>query len=246
MLKFFFGYQLQDTASPFYSHVLRWRNTSSIQNFFSEDLKSDLNGFDQYEEVRKMLPQGFDQYDRLNKSQWLESAIFMSSYLLSSQGDRVGMANSVEGRYPFLDYRVIEFAAKLPPSYKMHGLNEKFILKRMMNNRLPESVLKRPKQAYRAPIAGSFLTSTAREYVMDLLSEKGINQTGMFSFNTVQKLVNKISTGDLVTEMENMALAGIISSQLIYHQYILKDNFRPSIPQLNNFRIIHEQNPIYS
>ena len=130
MLKFFFGYQLQDTASPFYSHTLRWKNTSGIQNYFSEDLKSDLNGFDQYEEVRKMLPPDLDQYDRLNKSQWLESLIFMSSYLLSSQGDRVGMANSVEGRYPFLDYRVMEFAAKLPPDFKMHGLNEKYILKR--------------------------------------------------------------------------------------------------------------------
>ena len=246
MLKFFFGYQLQDTASPFYSHVLRWRNTSNIQNYFSEDLKSDLNGYDQYEEVRRMLPAGFDNYDRLNKSQWLESVIFMSSYLLSSQGDRVAMANSVEGRYPFLDYRVMEFAAKLPPDFKMHGLNEKFILKRMMNNRLPESVLKRPKQAYRAPIASSFLSSPAREYAMDLLSEHDIHQTGMFSFQTVQKLLNKISTGTMVTEMENMALAGIISSQLIYHQYILKDNFRPSISHLNNCQVIHEHNPIYS
>jgi asparagine synthase (glutamine-hydrolysing) len=169
----------------------------------------------------------------------------MSSYLLSSQGDRVGMANSVEGRYPFLDYRVMEFAAKLPSDYKMNGLNEKFILKRMMNNRLPESVLKRPKQAYRAPMAGSFLSSPAREYVLELLSEKDINQTGMFSYNSVHKLLNKISTGELVTEMENMALCGIISSQIIYHQYIIKDNFRPSIPRLNNCRIIHEQNPIY-
>ena len=244
-LKFFFGYQLQDTASPFYSHILRWRNTSSIQNFFSEDMKSNLNGYDQYDEVRKMLPHGFDQYDRLNKSQWLESIIFMSSYLLSSQGDRVAMANSVEGRYPFLDYRVMEFAAKLPPNFKMHGLNEKFILKRMMNGRLPESVLKRPKQAYRAPISSSFLSSPAREYVMDLLSEHDINQTGMFSYDALQKLLKKISTGELVTEMENMALAGIISTQLIYHQYVLKDNFRPSIPQLINCRIIHEQNPVY-
>ncbi len=246
MLKFFFGYQLQDTGSPFYSHILRWRNTSNIQNFFSDDLKSQLNGFDQYEDVRNMLPPGFDQYNRLNKSQWLESSIFMSSYLLSSQGDRVGMANSVEGRYPFLDFRVMEFAASLPSEYKMHGLDEKYILKRMMNNRLPESVLKRPKQAYRAPIAGSFLSSPAKEYVMELLSEKDISQTGMFTSGSVQKLISKISNGEMVTEMENMALCGIISSQLIYHQYIFKDNFRPSIPQLHNCRVVHEQNPIYS
>jgi asparagine synthase (glutamine-hydrolysing) len=224
---------------------LRWRNTSSIHNFFSNDIKSALNGYDQYDEVKKMLPFGFDQYDRLGKAQWLESVIFMSSYLLSSQGDRVSMANSVEGRYPFLDYRVIEFAATLPSDYKLHGLNEKFILKRMMDNRLPESVLKRPKQAYRAPIAKSFLSSPAREYVIDLLSEKDINKTGIFSYPVVQKLMNKISTGDMVTEVENMALAGIISTQLIYHQYILKDNFRPSITQLSNCRIIHEHNPAY-
>jgi asparagine synthase (glutamine-hydrolysing) len=246
MLKFFFGYQLQETASPFYSHMLRWKNTSGIQNYFSEDLRSALNGFDQYENVRRMLPVGFDQYDMLNKSQWLESVIFMSSYLLSSQGDRVAMANSVEGRYPFLDYRVMEFAAKLPPDFKMHGLNEKYILKRMMNNRLPESVLKRPKQAYRAPMAGSFMSSTAREYTLDLLSEHDINQAGLFSSSSVQRLLDKVSTGEMATEMENMALSGIISSQLIYHQYILKDNFRPALIPLKNCQVIHEPNPVYS
>lgn len=246
MLKFFFGYQLQDTASPFYSHMLRWKNTSGIQNYFSDDLRSSLNGFDQYENVRRMLPAGFDQYDMLNKSQWLESAIFMSSYLLSSQGDRVAMANSVEGRYPFLDYRVMEFAAKLPPDFKMHGLNEKYILKRMMKNRLPESVLKRPKQAYRAPMAGSFMSSTAKEYTLDLLSEPDINQTGLFSSPSVKRLLDKVSKGEMATEMENMALSGIISSQLIYHQYILKDNYRPALIPLRNCQIIHEPNPVYS
>jgi asparagine synthase (glutamine-hydrolysing) len=127
----------------------------------------------------------------------------------------------------------------------MHGLNEKFILKRIMNNRLPNSVLKRPKQAYRAPIASSFLSSPSREYVMDLLSVHDINLTGLFSYNAVHKLINKISAETMVTETENMALAGIISSQLIYHQYILKDSFRPSVSQLNNCRVIYEQNPIY-
>ena len=67
----------------------------------------------------------------LAKSQFLESSIFMSGYLLSSQGDRMGMGNSVEGRYPFLDYRLIEFSAKLPDSYKLNCLNEKFLLKKM-------------------------------------------------------------------------------------------------------------------
>jgi asparagine synthase (glutamine-hydrolysing) len=140
----------------------------------------------------------------------------------------------------------MEFAAKLPPDYKMHGLNEKYILKRMMDKRLPDSVLKRPKQAYRAPMAGSFLSSPAKEYVTELLSERDLNLTGMFSPNSVNKLLEKVSGGQPATEMENMALSGIISSQLIYHQYILKDNFRPALPKLDNCRVIHEQNPVYS
>jgi len=75
----------------------------------------------------------------------------MSSYLLSSQGDRVGMANSVEGRYPFLDYRVIEFAAKLPPDFKMHGLNEKFILKRMMDKTFTWKCIETAEASLQAP-----------------------------------------------------------------------------------------------
>ncbi len=246
MLKMFFGYQLQDTNSPFYSHVLRWRNTSNIQNLFSDSLKESLKESDQYKAVKEILPADFLQYDRLSKSQWLENVIFMSGYILSSQGDRMAMANSVEGRYPFLDYRVIEFAATLPPDYKLHGLNEKYILKRMMNKRLPENVLKRPKQAYRAPVSGSLLSPSARNYISELLSEQDLKQTGMFDIQGVKKLMDKVSSGKLVTEMENMALAGIISTQLLCHQYILKDKFRPEVSQLNNCRVIHEQNPIYS
>ena len=128
----------------------------------------------------------------------------------------------------------------------MHGLDEKYILKRMMKNRLPESVLKRPKQAYRAPVSNSFLTSPAKEYVMDLLTETDINRVGLFNHVPVSKLFKKLSSGVMATEMENMALAGIISSQLIYHQYILKDSHRPAVSPLNNCRVIHEKNSIYT
>lgn len=81
---------------------------------------------------------------------------------------------------------------------------------------------------------------------MDLLSEHDINNTGMFSYHNVQKLLTKVFADTLVTEMENMALSGIISSQLIYHQYILKDNFRPAVKQLNNCQVTHEQNIKYT
>jgi asparagine synthase (glutamine-hydrolysing) len=162
----------------------------------------------------------------------------MSGYLLSSQGDRVAMANSVEGRYPFLDYRVIEFTAKLPPEFKMQGLNEKYILKRIMKNRLPTSVLKRPKQAYRAPIADSFISSSHHLYVNELLSERGILDTGLFDPVAVQKLTHKIKANQFVSEVDNMALAGILSTQILYHQYIAQDRFKVALQPLKNCNTI--------
>lgn len=239
-LRLFYGYRLNETESPFYSHLLRWHNTSGIRNFFVEDFKTSPQGKPPFDEVIRLLPPGFDSYDTLAKSQWLESVIFMSGYLLSSQGDRMGMANSVEGRYPFLDYRIIEFAASLPPDFKMKGLDEKFIIKKMMDKRLPDSVLKRPKQAYRAPVAGSFFSQGDTGYAGDLLSESGLRKTGVFDPVPVQRLLQKIRSGQMVSETDNMALAGILSTQILIHQFILKDDFLPGTPALENCRIYRE------
>jgi len=241
MLKFFFGYKLEDTGSPFYSHVLRWNNASHIHNYFSEEIRTVTLNDGTWSAVGQMLDKDFNTWDRLGKAQWLEIMLFMSGYLLSSQGDRVAMANSVEGRYPFLDYRVIEFAATLPPDFKMHGLNEKYILKKMMAGRLPESILRRSKQAYRAPIAGSFFLYAHHMYVNDLLSEKGVKETGLFNPDAVQKLTRKIKENPIVTEIDNMALAGILSTQLLYHQFITGRRYRPELTELKNCRVIDDR-----
>jgi asparagine synthase (glutamine-hydrolysing) len=241
MLKFFYGYKLEETRSPFYSHILRWHNTGHILNFLSHDVKSSLAEYDPLAEVLTLFDKDFDKWDRLGKAQWLEIVLFMSGYLLSSQGDRVAMANSVEGRYPFLDYRVIEFASTLPPDFKMHGLNEKYILKKLMDGRLPDRILKRPKQAYRAPIARSFFSSAKHDYVNDLLSEKGLLETGLFDPQQVKKLAAKIKDSQLVTEIDNMALAGILSTQLLYHQYVAGDRYKPELPSLVNCKTIINQ-----
>ena len=121
----------------------------------------------------------------LAKSQWLETTVFMSGYLLSSQGDRMAMANSVEGRYPFLDYRVIEFCSSLPADFKLKGLNEKYLLKRLLKNKIPESILKRSKQAYRAPIKSVFVSKNSPEYVKEMLSESYFKKASIFNFNSI-------------------------------------------------------------
>jgi len=99
-LKIFFGYKLTETTSPYYSHLLRWHNTSRIKNYFSNSFKNDIMVSDPIDRLSSVIPANFLDVDNLSKAQWLEANIFMSGYLLSSQGDRMAMANSVQLAYP--------------------------------------------------------------------------------------------------------------------------------------------------
>ena len=153
----------------------------------------------------------------------------MSEYLLCSQGDRMAMANSVEGRFPFLDHRVVEFCATLPPRLKLLGLREKHILKEAMKPYLPPATVGRPKQPYRAPIQVSFFRSGkgARplDYVEELLSPGAVARAGYFTPDGVDRLVKKCKASPDISERDNMALAGILSTQLVDHLFVRE--FKP-------------------
>lgn len=238
-LKMFFGYKLTETSDPLYSHALRWHNTSRIHAYFSQDYTSILKDYKPINCIYPSLPQDFMKWSDLAKSQFLESTIFMSGYLLSSQGDRVAMGNSVEGRYPFLDYRLIEFCSKLPDNYKLNCLNEKFILKKMSTGKIPESISKRPKQAYRAPIASSFFSSNAPSYIKEILSENSIQSYGIFDSVKVQSLITKIKKQLFMSEIDQMAIAGILSTQILNKLFIM-DNIEPNIECITNTKIVRD------
>lgn len=238
--KMFFGYKLTETADPLYSHLLRWHNTSRLKSFFSDDINSSLGDYNPLDNVYTSLSDDFMQWSDLSKSQYLEASIFMSGYLLSSQGDRMAMANSVEGRYPFLDYRVIEFCSKLPDNFKLNCLNEKYILKRMSEGRIPGSITKRPKQPYRAPVASSFLNKTAPEYISEMLSDEQIKSFGLFNSKKVQALIQKMRLQKEVSEVDQMAIAGILSSQLVYKMFI-HNPIAVDIENMKNMMVIVEQ-----
>lgn len=233
MLKMFFGYKLTETDSPIYSHLLRWHNTSRIKNYFSDTIKETIKDYNPIAEVEEKLESKLSGYDYLTKAQWLEIHLFMSGYLLSSQGDRMGMANSIEGRYPFLDHRVIEFCMALHPDLKLHGLNEKYLLKKMMKDRLPDAILNRPKQAYRAPIRSLFASETLPEYLKTMLSEQRLTEFGVFNVEHVKTLLSKIISNKGVSEMDNMAITAVLSIQILYDLFIKK-----SIPNISESELI--------
>jgi asparagine synthase (glutamine-hydrolysing) len=238
-LKMFFGYKLNETNDLLYSHLLRWHNTSRIRSFFSDEYNPSANSNGYSNHVKKILPVNFEDWSDLAKSQFLETNIFMSGYLLSSQGDRMSMGNSVEGRYPFLDYRVIEFCSKLPDNFKLNGLNEKFLLKKLSLGRIPASISARPKQAYRAPISDSFCKLNAPESIQDVLSCESLKSFGIFNPDKAEKLINNIRQQKTISEIDQMAITGIVSTQLLYKMFV-KNPVKANIERLNNYRLIDE------
>lgn len=233
MLKMFFGYKLSETKSPIYSHLLRWNNTSRIKNYLSASNRDTIKGYDPVSDFEKKLEPKLEGYDYLTKAQFIELNIFMSGYLLSSQGDRMGMANSIEGRYPFLDHRVIEFCMSLHPDLKLHMLNEKYLLKKMMKGRLPEQILNRPKQAYRAPIRSTFISDDLPEYLKSMLAEEKIEEFGIFNPNHVGSLLNKMTSSKNVSEIDNMAVTAILSTQILHDLFVNR-----SMPELQENELV--------
>lgn len=217
----FFTKGIDSPNNPLFSHLIRWDNTRRTRLFFSENLTEQITGYDPYSELLGQLPDKFNNWDYFSKAQYLESNIFLSNYLLSSQGDRVAMANSVEIRLPFLDYRLMEFTASIPTCWKVLGLKEKFLLKKVFADILPQEILNRPKHPYRAPIVQTLLKTGVEEHT-EMLSDSAIRKTGLFDPAKTARLIAKLNASDTASEVDSMALVGILSTQLLHHHFLEK------------------------
>ena len=104
--------------------------------------------------------------------------------------DRMSMAHGLEVRPPYLDQRIIEFAATLPNELRIAGRTQKVILKQLMKGKLPESILRRPKTGLDIP-THDWLRGPLRALLLDTLSDRAIEETGLFRKNAVQKLITE-------------------------------------------------------
>lgn len=149
------------------------------------------------------------------------------------------MGNSVEGRYPFLDYRMMEFCSQLPDNFKLNSLNEKFILKKLSLGKIPPSISKRPKQAYRAPIAANFCNQNAPNYIKELLSEETLKSFGIFNPIKVKQLIINMNRQIVISEIDQMAITGILSTQILYKMFV-NELIVGDLNSLKNYRIIND------
>jgi asparagine synthase (glutamine-hydrolysing) len=227
-LQHFFRVTAEDLASPFFSHLPRWELTAKLKLFFSPEVREATGNCAGTNEIEVTLPPGYRSWSCFRRAEYLEAKYLLPGYILSSQGDRMAMAHSVEGRYPFLDHRVVEFAAKLPSNLKMKVLDQKHLLKRAFAGLIPESITRRPKQPYRAPDGKCFFGAAPVDYAEELLSPSAIRRSGIFDALAVTALVNKFKNRRARSVKDNMAMVGVLSTQLLVHQFIHQRSQEPT------------------
>ena len=228
-----------DPNDPFYSHLPRWKTTSSLPKFLRNVLLDETS--DSVSLLEGEIEQDLKRLDWFSRAQYLETALLLSNYLLSSQGDRMAMANSIEGRFPYLDHHVADFAARLPTTMKMKVLDEKYILRKVFENELPQEITRRRKQPYMAPDILSFFGEEIPDYVEYYISDETIRNYGIFKPKAVEKLVSKCRKNARQGFRENMAFVGILSTQILYDKFV--SNFEIKTPsRLPNVKVVRREN----
>ncbi|HEY3411383.1 MAG TPA: asparagine synthase (glutamine-hydrolyzing) [Propionicimonas sp.] len=240
----FFGLDL-DPADPAMSHRPRWNTTSRLRSLLTEGMRAESDK-EPAVDLAATLPPDSSCWDPLARAQWLEMTTLLPGYILASQGDRMLMANSVEGRFPFLDPDVVEYANALPARHKLFGLDEKFLLKHAFADLVPEEIRNRPKQPYRAPDALSFFTADAPDWVDDVTSPQALLAAGVFDPLLVAGLLKKArQRSERFGNSDNMRVLAVLSTQLVQAELLdapasPRDGGDPPHP-LHVFDLVHEE-----
>ncbi len=206
MIKDFYKKNLIPTDDIFYSHLVRWSQYEQTREFFN--LKEErYNAENLVEELLFSLPKNFINQHSDRKTQLIEENTLLSNYLLSSQGDRVSSANSVETRYPYLDEDFSNNIFKIRSKLKAPGIKSKNLLRKSFKNFLPEEIINRPKFAYQAPEAKSFLSEShvsriANEYYENI---KNLNNQNSDSIYNLFKKIKHPASSNRIGFRENMA-----------------------------------------
>jgi asparagine synthase (glutamine-hydrolysing) len=188
---------------------------------YTDAMWGRLRGHDPYSDL-SITNDRMARWHPLNQSLYVGYKVMLAGLLMISKGDRIAMHSSVETRYPFLDDDVINFCAGLDPSYKLHGMTEKWILRQVAAKTLPPQIANRPKTMFRASLSKTFLGRDRPSWVDQLLSPESLRQTGYFDPKAVaherwlQTLLPRITARRFVFDV---GLTCVVTTQLWHHLF---------------------------
>lgn len=231
-------------SDPLFSHLPLFLS-SRIDELYTPDFKEGLAGIDVIRELRASLPTRFFGWSPLNQAAYLEMTTRLSPYVLSSQGDRMTMAHGVEGRYPFLDHRLFEFAAALPTSSRLRGLRGSEVLRRWVARILPAQAMPAAAQAPPAPYSQSFLLPSSPSWVGDHLTTEALERVGIFSAPAVAGLARRCRAGLNLRLGENRAMVGVLSTQFWHHQFLESALLVTPLPAKDASVMLGDKAPVF-
>jgi asparagine synthase (glutamine-hydrolysing) len=202
-----------------FSHLPRFLG-GRMGMFYTREFTDALAGVDVIGELRASLPTRFFGWSALNQAAYLEMTTRLSPYVLSSCGDRMSMAHGVEGRYPFLDHRLFEFAAALPTRSRLCGLREKEILRRWASRILPRGIKPEATSSFHQSATPHLFRGNSPAWINDHLSPDAIRRAGVFSPSAVEALVRSHRAGSVVELPWHQPMVGILSTQLWHEQFV--------------------------
>jgi asparagine synthase (glutamine-hydrolysing) len=217
LIRLYYEEFLKDYNNELVGLNIRIYNNKAISNFFNKDLQVTFSKEKLLSKIRQILPRNFDNWTLLQKNQFLEFKTLLSGYLLSAQGDRMSMAHSVEGRYPFLDHRLVEKLFYYPDNFKLKVFSQKYILGKAFQNTIPATIIKRPKRPYMAPdLKSFFISGKLTEQAAYFLSDNMLDQYGIFDKKIVSMLIKKFERRmpEEIGYRDNMAFTFVLSCQM--------------------------------
>ncbi len=162
------------------------------QQLFTAPMWEQVTEEDEFDDIDRYLGEidSRNEYDELG---YVYERMYMMDQVLVKV-DRASMAHALEVRAPFLDTHIVDLANHLPVSYKFRGITRKYILKKLMEGKLPHEIIYRKKKGFGMPI-GSWMRHELRPLVTDLLSTSSLARIGFFNPAYVERLVTEHMQG---------------------------------------------------
>jgi len=194
--------------------------TTTQHHFFSRSLRESLDDYLPYDDLELPLER-FRRWDPLSRSLYLGARVHLAGLHFHARGDRSTMHASVQARYPFLDERLVEFLASLPPEMKMRGMTDKYLQRKLCDRWLPEQLTAGRKRLLHSPLE-AFHEARPPAFVEQLLSEESLRAAGYFDPEAVRRWRERLPTmrHGFARLFIGMGLVGVISTQVWHHTYI--------------------------
>jgi len=180
------------------SHGVSWLDNQAgwfkaLEALYRADFHDRFHGVDPYRQFFDRLDhRNLEGRDPVHKSMYLWAKSYLPNFVLTTLGDRMEMANSIEGRVPLLDHHVVELACRMPVWMKVRGSTEKYVFREAMRPYLPDALYKRKKHYFRAPPATLQRNGRLYQLVNDVLHGKELESLPFFDPVKVRALLTKL------------------------------------------------------